>query len=161
MRRRSLRTAGFTLVELIMTMAIAAILAAIALPAYQSSVRKAARQVATRSLIELSAKQEALRSGPSRSFAATFEPLVDIDATTVFVDRDGRYAAAVTAQSIYRLEIDNVVTVGGRNTAYRLTVEAIGTQAKDKDCEKFSLTSAGVRSASGSASDPVRQCWSA
>lgn len=142
-------------------MAIAAILAAIALPAYQSSVRKSGRQVATRSLIELSAKQEALRSGPTRSFAANFEPLVDIDATTVFVDRNGRYSAAATGQSIYKLEIDNVVTVAGRNTAYRFTVEAIGTQAKDQDCEKFSLTSAGVRSASGSASDPVRQCWSA
>lgn len=55
-RRR--RSRGVTLIELMIVLAVMAILIKIALPGYQQHIRKASRQAAQAQLIELSAAQE-------------------------------------------------------------------------------------------------------
>src|ERR1700692_3674911 len=54
----SRRRKGFTLVELVVTMVIAAILAAIAIPAYSNYVRKARRADAKSALLDLASLEE-------------------------------------------------------------------------------------------------------
>jgi type IV pilus assembly protein PilE len=58
MREFKLKNSGFTLIELMITVALVAVLAAIALPAYQDSVRKARRSTAQANLVELSSFME-------------------------------------------------------------------------------------------------------
>ena len=52
------RGRGFTLIELMIAVAVVAILTAIAVPSYQSSVRKSRRQDAKTALLDLAARQE-------------------------------------------------------------------------------------------------------
>jgi len=52
------RAAGFTLIELMISVAVIAILAAIALPAYQTYIRKSRRAEAKTALLDLAAREE-------------------------------------------------------------------------------------------------------
>ncbi|BAW80190.1 pilus assembly protein [Candidatus Nitrosoglobus terrae] len=56
------RKAGFTLIEMMITMAIIAILAAIALPTYQGTVRKSRRSEATMALLGIQLQEEKWRA---------------------------------------------------------------------------------------------------
>jgi type IV pilus assembly protein PilE len=55
--------AGFTLIELMIVLAVAAILALVAVPSYQDSVRKSRRADATAALTRMLQVQERYRSG--------------------------------------------------------------------------------------------------
>lgn len=55
---RSSTVNGFTLIELMITLAIIGILMAIAVPSYQDYIRKASRSAAQSELLELAAAQE-------------------------------------------------------------------------------------------------------
>ena len=57
-RRNALATRGFTLIELMITVVVVAILAAIALPSYQSFIKRGSREAAQAELIEMSGTQE-------------------------------------------------------------------------------------------------------
>lgn len=150
---------GFTLIELMIALVVTALLATIALPVYQDTVRRGSRQVASRTLIELGAAQERSFGGPARSYADSFDDLVGIDAKVVYLDRAGRFSETSTSESIYKLELKDVTTAGTRVTAFNLVASAVGSQVKDAKCASLSLSSAGLRSATGSASDPIKECW--
>ncbi len=65
---------GFTLVELMITVAIIAILASIALPSYQDSVRQTRRAAAQADLMELASHMERLYTANSTYDASTALP---------------------------------------------------------------------------------------
>lgn len=52
------RRRGFTLIELMITVAVVAIIAAVAYPAYTGHIRKAKRSTAQTALLDLAAKQQ-------------------------------------------------------------------------------------------------------
>jgi len=52
------QTRGFTLIELMIAVAIVAIISAIAIPSYQNSIRKSRRPEAKSALLDLAARQE-------------------------------------------------------------------------------------------------------
>lgn len=52
------KSSGFTLIELMITVAVVAIIVAVAYPAYGSHVRKAKRSTAQTALLDLAAKQQ-------------------------------------------------------------------------------------------------------
>ena len=80
------RTRGFTLVELMMVVAIVAILAAIALPSYAYFMRKSRRADAEATLMDI-AQREQQYLNDARAYApdtATLNTTVPVDVTTYY-----------------------------------------------------------------------------
>lgn len=144
------RIAGFTLIELMVTVAIVAILAAIAFPSYQAYIVRTNEGVARAFLGELSSRQQAFYND-RRRYA---ENLADLGygAETVALGRDGQQAGE-GGTAIYNVGVeDGSVT----NRAYVLEAIPAGIQATRSQCGTLSLDAQGTRAASGPKGDA---CW--
>ena len=128
---------GFTLIELMVTVAIVAILAAVALPSYQSHVLRANRSAATSFLMEVANMQERYYLD-ARAYAADM--------------------AALGASTPNEISARYTITTSGNNAAtppsYTVTAVPKGAQASDS-CGTLTLNSKGEK---GYASGATR-CW--
>ena len=133
---------GFTLIELMIVVAIAAILAAIAYPSYTEQVRKTRRSNCAGELVGLANAMERFFTENATYAGATvgnnpgdiFPAQCPIDGGPAY------YALSIPAQ-----------------TASAFTVRAAPTGAQTADtCGTLSYTNAGVKSASGGSVD---DCW--
>lgn len=147
MRRQS---GGFTLLELIIAMAIVGILAAIAVPSYQNYVRKAKRTAAQRVLLDIANRQERYFLD-ARTYATDLKLLNPVYlASPVYIDSDGREVAVTSNRRIY--QISSAAPAGGTiATGYVLTATAQLAQVKDKGCTTLTLSHAGAKTPS--------TCW--
>jgi type IV pilus assembly protein PilE len=121
------RLVGFTLIELMITVAIVAVLAAVAYPSYQSYVRRAARSAAQSFMVTIAAKQEQYMMD-----ARTYTTTIGTGglALTAPQEASGRYTFGVAL-------------VAGPPQTYTITATAVNTQASDGN---LTLTSDGVKS---------------
>lgn len=151
---------GFTLIELMIVVAIIGIIAAIAYPSYRDSVNKTQRSDAMTALSRLAAAQERYytRQSPA-SYAADFRALLSdtsiTSGTTTIKSDEGYYNITLANNSCDE-------TVGG-TTVYRcfsLTAQPVspGPQADDTGCWQFIQTQVGKSAfnKSGTAND---SCW--
>ena len=109
------RSRGFTLIELMITVAIVGVLAAIAYPSYQQYVRKAARSAAQSFMLTIAAKQE--------------QYILD---ARVYTNTIGGGGLVLTAPP----ETDNrytfsVTTAVGPPPTFTISATAIGSQVSD------------------------------
>lgn len=125
--------AGFTLIELMIAVAIVGIIAAIAWPSYQESVRKSRRADATTTLLQIQQAQERWRANNN-----TYATLTQLSINTA--SPSGYYTMAVT---------------GNTATTYTATATATGVQAKDTACATITLTQAGPDVADAA----KKKCW--
>jgi type IV pilus assembly protein PilE len=134
------RSFGFTLLELVITCAIVAILAAIAYPSYTSSVQKSRRSEATAALLGISSQMERWSTEKGTYATAT----LGAAPPAVF--------AARTENSYYNLSLTGL-------TATTYTVRAIpaGVQAGDP-CGTFTYNEQGVKNVTGGTWTKA-QCW--
>jgi type IV pilus assembly protein PilE len=137
------RSRGFTFLELVVAMAICALLAAIALPAYSNQVRTARRVDATATLLTLAALQEQFY-GANGMYTNNVTVL-------------GMAANPGTTPKEY-YQIAAVVDVN-RQT-FTLTATRQGVQTGDTVCGDLTLTHTGVKSAvKNTETNPARNCW--
>jgi type IV pilus assembly protein PilE len=140
---RALRTGkGFTLIELMIAVAIVAVLVTIAYPGYQEQVRKSRRAEAQGALLELSNFMERFftennRYDQNRSGNAVALPFTESpkDGTTKYYDLS--FQAGTLGQ-----------------TQYTLQAVPKGAQSNDR-CGTLRLTHTGARSVTTAATD----CW--
>ena len=126
--------AGFTLIELMVTVAIVGILAAIAYPSYQDSVRKSRRADASGALLGLANAME-------RHFTETNSYLGAADATTGVPTIFATTSPVDGGTAYYNLTVDPATTA----SSYTLNATPTGAQTGDS-CGTLTLTQTGVKS---------------
>ena len=147
-----MRTKGFTLIELMIVVAIIAITAAIAYPGYQDYVVRSNRAVAKAELLEVAAKQEHFFLN-NKTYAATLAQLAyPMDgAGAYFIDREGVSTLAAGATGIYTITL--VVPANGLN--FTVTATGVNTQLlRDVACGALTLNDRGARTSLNAAI-----CW--
>ncbi len=134
---------GFTLIELMITVAIVGILAAIAYPSYQNSVQKSWRSNAASCLSELAQRMERRYTTQSRY---TFP-----DSTTQAAFLSG---TACTQEGAMPLRYTFTFNGNPDATTFTLQASPASLQANDA-CGTLAINQMGQKSADGSVSD----CW--
>lgn len=141
--------AGFTILELMTVLVIAAILFFVALPGYQYAVLKSGRAAARGILLNVMTRQEEYFINNKRYAVA----LADLGLPEPFyIDRQAE--AVGQARAAYRVDlaIENEVFVG-------VAAAPRNRQAQDEDCMTFSLSRTGIRGVSGSFASAPGHCW--
>jgi len=112
------RTRGFTLLEVMIVVVIVGVLAAIALPAYQSQVRKSNRSAAQRYMMDVANREEQYL-GSMRSYTSA------VDSTGLSL------AAPAELSSLYTFAIDVNNACCGPTPNWRITATAASSQLTD------------------------------
>jgi type IV pilus assembly protein PilE len=129
--------AGVTLIELMIVVVIVAILASIALPSYQESVRKTRRSDAKVTLNETAQRLERCRT-QFGSYDAAGCPLA-----SPFNSAEGYYSVAVLRAA----------------GSFTLTASAQAAQVSDARCATFALDHLGTRTATAGDGSAAPDCW--
>jgi type IV pilus assembly protein PilE len=137
------RAAGFTLIELMITVAIVAILGTIAMASYTKQVQKSRRTDARSAVMDLAGREEKLFS-TLNAYSATPSELGYTVAPDTFPFN--------MSDTYYSLN----VTIGAPPNTFLITATAIGAQAKDTDCASLSIDQLGTQSATGA---NAASCW--
>ncbi len=132
--RSPFRQKGFTLVELMIVVAIVGILAAVAYPSYEEYVRRAKRAEARSALLDSAARLER------------------------FYSDNNQYPTTLAAGSVSSSSEQNHYTIsielGTNNQSYTLTATPSFTDTK---CGNLTLTNTGTRTEGGTGT--VEECW--
>lgn len=145
------RSAGFTLVELMVVVLITAILASIAVPAYNSSVRKSRRTEAKTAIMDMAAREE-------RYFATQ-----QLYTTSTAALNYGSGALPVSIGTYYSItEIDSNAPTSSSPGTYKLYImpSAGSAQLQDTACQTFMVDQTGKQSSlDNSSNDSSTTCW--
>ncbi|MAM69627.1 MAG: pilus assembly protein PilE [Gammaproteobacteria bacterium] len=137
-------SSGFTLIELMVVVAIIGILAAIAIPAYQDSTMRANRSDAQITLSRLATLQERYYFRTNQ-YTGDFSDLLSglANNTTSITSDEGFYTIALTATA----------------SSWSMTATATGTQADDTECATLTLNNLGGKTSADDDGAATSECW--
>ncbi len=133
----TLHNSGFTLLELMITVVILSILAAIAYPSYMGQIQKTRRVDGKSALLEIAMAEEQYYT-MKKTYTADFQLLPINSALKNKKSKEGYYA----------------LTLAATTTTFKVTAKAAGTQAKDTDCATMTMDQMGVQTSSSTTG-----CW--
>ncbi len=145
-----MKSEGFSLIELMIVVSIAALLMALAVPGYRQYVQRANRVDATTALLKIAAAQEKFYLVNDGVYAANNAELVAPTPSGLGIERTerGHYDLSLTSA-------DAAV-----NFIASATPTAGGHQADDTDCWRFEIDARGVRRAFDQNDNPKDEvCW--
>lgn len=135
---------GFTLIEILIVVAIMGILMTVALPAYQNSVLRSGRAEAKAELLQVASDQERYFS----NFNTYITDALPLNTPTV-ADRN-----RTTVNGLYVISV--AACAGGAITnCFVATATPQGNQTGDA-CSTLTISNTGVRGATGDTAD---ECW--
>ena len=141
---RKNRFAGFSLIELVIVVVIVAVLASVALPSYQNSVRKGHRSDAKATLMDVAGRMEQFMLDRGR---------YTYDMSQLGYDSD----PMVSDEGYYGVDASECAG-GDAETCYMLTATPLDSSpvADDKQCTSFILAYTGAKTATGKLAN---ECW--
>lgn len=147
--RHQHRQRGFTLIELMIVVAIVTILAAVGYPSYTDYVMRSHRQAAKNAAFQIADRQEQFFLD-NRSYALDLTQL-GYPAAVIGMKRDGQFTTSSDADRTYVMVLVNTTA-----TTYTvLVVPQLVQWQRDTDCVALTLTQSGDRDATG----PSTECW--
>lgn len=132
-----MKNRGFSLIELMITVAILGIIAAVAYPSYVDYVQDARRADGQGAMLEAAQWME-------RQFT--------VDGT--YLDGDGNSRDV----SAYNTDFYNITVSASTASTFTVQGAPTGAQATD-DCGTLSITNIGVKSATDGDGNAVADCW--
>jgi type IV pilus assembly protein PilE len=144
---------GFTLVELMITVVIVSILAAIAIPSYSTYVQKSRRTEAKSALLTMASLEERYFSTNNTYTAAPSNLGYPAGTALPFTIGSGYYQ--ITGLAVVAATAPANANSVGTPASYTITATTFGTQTSDTGCVTFTISSTGQQTATGT----YPTCW--
>ena len=141
------RMGGFSLLELMVTVAVAAILFTIAVPTYQAQVRKSRRTEARTAVMDLATREE--------RYYSVNNDYSDSGLQLGYTTQDAAINNLTIGNGYYQVSVVRRAAAPPKLAGFTVTATAFGPQLKDTACQTFQVDETGAQTSAPSTTD----CW--